>query len=95
MKITELTPGMKEVNVEGRITEKGEPRQVQTRYGESRVVDAILTDDSGSIKLSLWNEQIDNFKVNDEVRIENGYITSFRGEAQLSPGRTGRLTLKQ
>ena len=96
MKVIELKPGLKRVDVEGRIAEKGESRQVQTRFGEtSRVADAVLTDDSGSIKMSLWNEQIDNFNVNDEVRVENGYITSFRGESQLNVGRYGRLAPKQ
>ena len=96
MKVSELKPGMKRVEVEGRIAEKGEPRQVQTRFGEtSRVADAVLTDDSGSIKMSLWNEQIDSFSVNDDVRVKNGYVTSFRGEAQLNVGRYGRLTPRQ
>ena len=96
MKVVELKPGMKRVDVEGRIVEKGESRQVQTRFGEtSNVADAVLTDDSGSIKMSLWNEQIDSFNVNDEVRVENGYITSFRGESQLNVGRYGRLVPKQ
>jgi replication factor A1 len=45
--------------------------------------------------MSLWNEQIDSFNVNDEIRIENGYVTSFRGEAQLNVGRYGRLIPKQ
>jgi len=96
MKISELRPGMKRVEVEGRITEKGDPRQVQTRFGDtSRVADAVLTDDSASIKMSLWNEQIDQVNVNDEVHVENGYITSFRDETQLNVGKYGRLTLKQ
>jgi replication factor A1 len=96
MKVIELKPGMTKVDVEGRIVEKGEPREVQTRSGEtSTVADAVLKDDSGSIKMSLWNEQIDSFKVNDEVRVENGYVTSFRGEAQLNAGRYGRLIPKQ
>ena len=96
MKVAELKPGMRRVEVEGRIVEKGEPRQVQTRFGDtSRVADAVLTDDSGSIKMSLWNEQIDSFNVNDDVHVENGYVTSFRGEPQLNVGRYGRLTLKQ
>jgi replication factor A1 len=95
MKISELKPGMRRVDVEGKITEKGEPRSVQTRFGEtSNVADAVLADDSGSVKMSLWNEQIDSVNVGDEVRVENGYVTSFRGETQLSVGRYGRLTLK-
>jgi replication factor A1 len=93
MKIVELKPGMSKVDVEGRIADKGTSRSVRTRFGESTVADAVLTDDSGSIKISLWNDQIDNFNVNDEVRVENGYVTSFRGESQLNVARnTGKIS---
>jgi replication factor A1 len=94
MKISELRPGMRRVELQGRITEIGEVREVTTRFGEpGRVATAILEDDSGTIKLSLWNEMIDTVSVNSTVKIENGYVTSFRGENQLNVGRYGRLTV--
>ncbi|MBS7622986.1 DNA-binding protein [Candidatus Bathyarchaeota archaeon] len=94
MKISELRPGMKRVELQGRITEIGEVREVTTRFGEpGRVATAILEDDSGTIKLSLWNETIEAVSVNSTVKIENGYVTSFRGENQLNVGRYGRLTV--
>ena len=43
---------------------------------------------------TLWNEQIDQVKVNSNVKIENGYVTSFRGETQLNVGRYGKLTVQ-
>ena len=83
------------IEIEGRISKKGVPRDVTTRSGAAMVVvDAELTDDSGSVALSLWNKEIDQFNVNDVVRISNGYATSFRGTAQLSAGRLGTITLK-
>jgi len=94
MKINELKPGMKRVELQGRITEIGEVREVMTKFGEpGRVATAILEDDSGTIKLSLWNETIDTVSVNNTVKIENGYVTSFRGETQLNVGRYGKLTV--
>ena len=94
MKISELKPGMKRVELEGRITEIGEVREVMTKFGEpGRVATAVLEDDSGTIKLSLWNETIDTVSVNSTVKIENGYVTSFRGETQLNVGRYGKLTV--
>jgi ssDNA-binding replication factor A large subunit len=33
-------------------------------------------------------------KVNDTVRVENGYVTSFRGEIQLNVGKFGTLTVE-
>ena len=95
MKISELKPGMRRVDVEARILSLSEAREVTTRAGEqSRVATADVTDDSGTVKLTLWNEQIDQVKVNSSVKIENGYVTSFRGETQLNVGRYGKLTVQ-
>jgi len=95
MKIVELKSGMKRVEAVGKVMEKSESREVTTRFGEqSRVATAILQDDSGTIKLSLWNETIDQVNVNDTVKIENGYVTAFRGEIQLNVGRFGKLTVE-
>jgi replication factor A1 len=59
---------------------------------EARVADSTLEDETGTVKLSLWNEQIDEVKVGDRVRIENGYTNTFRGDLQLNVGYYGRLT---
>jgi len=94
MKIIELKPGMKRVEITAKVTEKSDPREVTTRFGDtSRVATAIVQDDSGTIKLSLWNETIDQVNVNDTVKIENGYVTTFKGETQLNVGRYGRLSV--
>jgi replication factor A1 len=95
LKIEELEDGMKRVNVVGKIVQKSEAREVRSRYKDEtyRVADALIDDDSGTIKLTLWNEQIDRVNVNDRVKIDNGYITTFRGEIQLNVGRYGTLTI--
>lgn len=86
---------MKRVEVEAQVTEKGTPREVMSRYKDETytVADAVVADESGSIKLTLWNEQIDQVNVNDKIKIENGYITSFKGEIQLNVGKYGKLTI--
>ncbi len=95
MKIVELKPGMRRVDITAKLSEITEPREVTTRRGEqSRVATAVVSDDSGTVKLNLWNEQIDQVKVNDTVTIENGYVDSFRGETQLNVGRYGKLTVQ-
>lgn len=94
VKIVELKPGMRRIEVIGKVTEKSDSREVTTRFGEqSRVATATLQDDSGVIKLSLWNETIDQVNVNDTIKIENGYVTAFRGETQLNVGRFGKLSV--
>lgn len=95
MNISELKPGMRRVDITAKIQEISPAREVTTRRGEqSRVATAVVTDDSGTVKLNLWNEQIDQVKVNDTVTIENGYVDSFRGETQLNVGRYGKLTVQ-
>ncbi|HEX9262147.1 MAG TPA: OB-fold nucleic acid binding domain-containing protein [Candidatus Bathyarchaeia archaeon] len=95
MEIKDLRDGMKRVNVEATVVEKGQPRQVMSRFKDETlsVADAKVEDGSGSIKLTLWNEQIALVKVNDKIRIENGYITSYKGEIQLNIGKFGKLVV--
>ena len=97
MKISELQVGMRRVNIVGRVIEKSEEREVFSRFDGKphRVATAIIEDDSGSIPLSLWDDKIDMVNVNDVIRIENGYVTSFRGRPQLNIGRYGKLKVEQ
>jgi ribosomal protein S18 acetylase RimI-like enzyme len=89
VKISELTPGMRGVDIEAKILEISEPRQVLSRAtGEPlRVAEALLGDETGTITLTLWNDQIRQPKVNDKIRINNGYVTFFQGQKQLNVGR--------
>ncbi len=95
--IKDLQDGQKRVSVEAKVVEKGDPREVRSRYKDEvyHIVDAVVADESGSIKLTLWNEQIDLVNVGDNIKIENGYITSFKGEIQLNVGKFGKLTVEQ
>jgi len=95
VKIAELRDGLRRIDVEAQIVEVSEPREVSSKFtGETyKVAEATIKDDSGTIKLVLWNEQIGQVNANDKIRIENGYIKSFRGEIQLNVGRYGKLTV--
>ncbi|HVP93491.1 MAG TPA: OB-fold nucleic acid binding domain-containing protein [Acidobacteriota bacterium] len=96
MKIIELRNGMKNVNIEAKVVEKSEPREVMSRFKDEtyRVATAMISDGSGTIKLTLWNDQINQVNVNDKVKVEKGYVTSFKGEIQLNIGRYGILTVE-
>jgi len=96
VKIKELRDGMKRINIKGTVTEKSDPREVTSRFKDQtyRVSTAIMSDETGTIKLTLWNDQIEMVNVNDIIRIENGYITSFRGEIQLNVGKFGTLIIE-
>ena len=91
MNISELTPRQGNVEVEGVIQEIGELKTFNKFGRELRVADANLKDDSGSVKLSLWNDDVDRFKVGDKVKILNGYVNEFQGEMQLTSGKFGSI----
>jgi replication factor A1 len=94
MNISELTNDMRHVTIEGTVEKITEPRTVNLRAGGSaQVADAIIVDNTGNIKLSLWDDQIKMIKEGDKILIENGYTQAFRGENSLNIGRYGKLTV--
>ena len=91
MTISELSVGQSNVNVEGTIIEIGEIRSFDKYGRELKVANTILKDDSGNIKLTLWNEDCTKFKEGDKIKIVNGYVNEFQGEKQLTSGKFGKV----
>lgn len=86
--INTLHDGSKSVYVQGTIAQKGNPRKA----GAHDIVTCILMGDGdGSINLDLWDTQINSVNQGDKIRIENGYVTSYKGEIQLNIGKHGKL----
>ena len=88
---------VKQGNVEliAEVAEVGNIREFN-KFGKSgRVATAILKDETGEIKLSLWNEQIDNVHAGDKVHIKNGYVSEWQGEKQLTTGRLGTIEVTE
>ncbi len=79
------------INVEGEITEKDDPREFDKFGKKGKVCNAVLKDDSGEIKLTLWNDEVNNVEVGDRVKITNGYCGEYQGERQLTAGKFGKL----
>ena len=90
-KISELEKGKTGVDVAGTIKELGEVRTFD-KYGRTlKVANAVLTDESGEVKLTLWNDDIEKVKQGDSIKITNGYVNEFQGEKQLTTGKFGKL----
>ncbi len=92
MKIGELKSGMRNVSVTGKVDSVGEPRTVNLKAGGTNTVaDARISDETGSIKLSLWGDDINKIQPGDTVSVENGYINTFKGEDSINVGKFGSL----
>ena len=91
MKINELQPRQGNVEIEAVITELGETRTYNKFGRELSVADAVIQDDSGTVKLTLWNDDIARFKSGDKIKVLNGYVNEFQGEMSLTSGKFGKL----
>ncbi len=92
-KVRDLTPSSKQVNVHAKVMNVGEAKEVMGKYGDPRkVAEAVIGDDTATITLSLWNEQIGSIAKDDVVLIDNGYVSLVRGHMRLNVGRYGSMT---
>ena len=91
MKISELQAGQGKIDIEVEIVDVTEPKEFNKFGRTGKVANATAKDDSGEIKMSLWNEQCDLVKPGMKVKIINGWCSEYQGEKQLSTGKFGRL----
>jgi Single-stranded DNA binding protein Ssb-like, OB fold len=92
--IQDLRHGMKKINVEAEVLENSKPSLVHTRYGNrAMVANAWIADETGKVKLCLWNEQAKYITMGDIIQIKNASVTAFKGERQLCLGKTGTITV--
>lgn len=91
MKISDIQERQGKIDVEVKVTEKGDVREFQKFGRAGRVCNAKVKDDSGEITLVLWNDEIDMVNIGDDLKITNGYCSEFKGDKQLTAGRFGKL----
>jgi len=94
--VQDLRAGMKRVNAKAEVLEIPKPAQVHTQFGNTvMVVNALVGDETGKIKLCLWEGQISSVAVGDNIEIRNAQVCVFRGEKQLRLGKKGALSILQ
>ncbi|RLI38467.1 hypothetical protein DRO66_01505 [Candidatus Bathyarchaeota archaeon] len=92
--IDNLRFGMKGIDVTAKIIEVPPIKPVITRWGsESYVTNVMIADETGSIRLSLWNKMGNKVRVGDEVELMNCYVSRFAGQPQLRLKRKSTMTV--
>ena len=91
MEIKDLQPRMGKVEVTGVISKKEDSREISKPNFSGRVCNATLKDASGSVQITLWNEQVAQVQEGDTIKISNGYVGEWQGEMQLSTGKFGAM----
>ncbi|HEY4680180.1 MAG TPA: DNA-binding protein [Nitrosarchaeum sp.] len=82
------------INLKAEVKSKGEPRTVNLKTGGTvDVCDAVISDGSDDIKLTLWGDDIKAVNVGDVVVITNGYTNEFKGDVSLTKGKFGKMEI--
>ncbi|MCW4050218.1 MAG: single-stranded DNA-binding protein [Candidatus Bathyarchaeota archaeon] len=92
-RIGELRTYSRRVNLVAKVVEMGEAREVSSSSDGQlhRVAEALIGDETGTVLLTLWDENVDRFTVGDVVVVDNGYAGTFRGRLRLNIGRYGMV----
>jgi replication factor A1 len=93
MLIKDLQVRQGNVNITGDVTEKTDVRTFEKFGRAGKVCNCTLKDESGEVKLSLFNDDVDKVHVGDKVQIENGWVSEWQGEKQLSAGKFGKVNV--
>ncbi len=91
VKIGDLTTYSRGVNTVAKVISKTEVREVTSRSdGTShRVCEALIADETGSVYMSLWDDNVDSVVEDQVLQVSNGYINLFRGSMRLNIGKYG------
>ena len=83
-KIKELKTGMDKLNLTVEI-DMVAPKKNYWEYGETPRITIIVKDDSGDIKMTLFEEEnVKKAKEGKRFKITNGYVTEYNGQLQLN-----------
>jgi len=95
LNIASLIPGMQNVDITGRITKLLPAREFSSERSKGRVQNIFMADSTGSVRLSLWNDEIDRFafQQGETVRIRGFVKADNMGTPELRLGRYGSVVL--
>src|SRR3989338_7312954 len=92
-KIKDLQAKQGKVEIEATVKELGPVREFNKFEKTGKVCNAKIEDDSGSMTLTLWNEEIEKLKPGSKIKITNGYVSEWQGEKQISAVRYGKIEI--
>ncbi len=91
IKVMNLKPDMRDVNIVVRVISAEEPKSINTRSGQRTISEALVGDDTGRIKLTLWGKAAGSVKEGQAIRLSGAWTTAFRGEVQLNIGGSNNV----
>jgi hypothetical protein len=96
IQISHINKNIRRASLKAKIIDKSENKWLYSKLDGSiqKLSIATISDNTGSIELLLWNDQVDKVSVGDSVEIENGQVKMHRGQFQVHVGkRIGKLNV--
>jgi replication factor A1 len=92
-KVDSLKHDLQNLNLTLKILNIGSSRGVPSKRDQRQhwIAEAIVGDETGTVILTLWDDQIRMFKANDVIEIKGGYTTLFKGSLRLNVGKGSRI----
>ncbi|UCC91527.1 MAG: DUF2240 family protein [Candidatus Aenigmatarchaeota archaeon] len=97
LKIKNVIPGMRSVDIVGRIAGISDRRDFEKEGRKGSVVNVTLGDETGITRLSMWDNEIElltklDMKEGDVVKVTGGYVKeNGMGGSEIRLGKTGKL----
>ena len=98
LKIENVVPEMRKVNIKGRVTNILDMNTFERDDGEEgRVQNVVMADDTGSIRITLWDDQTaiaEKVSEGDAIAIEGAYsVEDNRGNPELRLGDEAQVKM--
>jgi replication factor A1 len=96
LQIRNILSGMRDVETVGKVLRVYEAKPFKVENREGRVGSFVLGDETGSIRVVLWNEQADNLrkiKEGDTVKVVGGYVRERINGVEVHLNDRSRLVI--
>ncbi|MBW2996875.1 DUF2240 family protein [Candidatus Woesearchaeota archaeon] len=94
VKLEKLLPGMRSIEVIGKVRALYEIREFSTEKGSGKVGSFLIADETGMSRVTCWHGQTDKMaelKDGDVVRIKNAYVRDNNGRAEIHLNNNSEL----
>ena len=96
LQVKNILTGMRNVEAVCKVQRIFEAREFQKGERQGKVLSMFVGDETGTIRLVLWNEQVDKvnkLKEGDIVKVSNAYVRDNNGRKELHLGEKGVLEI--
>jgi len=91
--VKDIKPNERGIDLTVKVVEVSPVKEVTSKKDgrTHRLEEVLVGDETGSVILTLWNDDVGKLEEGDVIRIENAYTTVIRGSIRLNVGRYGKI----